>query len=238
MSNKFYWIGRLFSEYLQVYQEFEKIIFLYNEGQLTYHHIKDNTDQPKGVSRGGSFYRLKETAHKTRKFKDISGLESSFLWSVEVVCSDLFHEITPIRESLYKAYRNSCEIPKLREYIETQDSNSENYDLESSLEIILQTDEVSKNQIGDRFSSLKRLIDLPQRPFKSILKIEKDNHFIKRTIHFNMDSIKKVYGDEGFTNILKELYETDLDGFNQLYIDSLENKGFYDEAKKVKNSIK
>ncbi len=236
--NRFYWIGRLFSDYLEAYQKIERFEKKHQDGNLTYLDVKDDTAQPRKMyEKGGCFYRLKDMAHTAKKCGDLGDVESSLIWVIQIASSQTFHEMTRIRESLYETYKNAAEIPKLRDHVQDHDSSEDLSGIVSSLDILVEKDIRAHGQLDETFSNAKDLMDIPKDMFKSLLWRDRENHFIKRAIYVNIDSIRSVYGEEELGNMLSEFYGTDRTGFSELYRDSLLSKGFYDEVVSTDQSL-
>ncbi|MFP4656448.1 MAG: hypothetical protein ACLFNK_02615 [Candidatus Woesearchaeota archaeon] len=238
LANKFFFIGTLFSDYVELYKRFERLKESRIQGNLDYPMLKKDTDQPRTMyETGGSFYRMKEMAHDARKSEDLDGLESSLVWIIEIACSDVFHELTRIREALYQRYRNDTEMDKLRSCLQDEDNKHYNEEIRESLETILRIDENAESQIDGTLENIQTLIEIPKPNFKNLLKMERDNHFIKRALYVNMDGIKQVYGEDELYDMLYDFYGTDVEGFSLIYRESLLRKGFYEDAMKVNNSL-
>ncbi len=236
-GDKYYWTGRLFSQYAYIYRRFKHFENLYLSDMLDYHAVKDDTAQPRKVHEmPGSFFRLKEMAHSTRKLEDMTTMESSLLWVIEMASSDVFHEMTRVRETLYKAYRNSVEIPKLRKYMEISET-ADDYGIESYLDLIMRTDDDSRSQTRSTLDSVKTLLDIPQDPFLTLFKSMRDHHTIKRTICKNARHMDAIYPKIGLDGVVRIIYDTDIEEFMSQCRESFKRKGFVEEASRLEEHL-
>ena len=235
-DEKFYWIGRLFSQYLDASIKFNEFYEAQHDEEISYHIIAKDTNQPRRIHDNYSlFYKLKETAHKTRKLKTLDDVERSLCWIIESACSNVFHELTIIRESLYQSYRNQKEKKSLESCI--MDGNCGFDEISDSLKIINENDEYAKSKIEPTFEKLVKVVEIPKKMFRYLLKLEINNHFIMSSVYENFDKIRLVYGEEEAKDFLEDVFSMDEEKFLISYRDSLVSKGFYAEAININDKI-
>ena len=240
-DEKHFYLGRLFSEYLEASIRFREFSNFYDEKALSYPVLEEDTRQPRAFfDDGGIFFRLKELAHKTRKTyekENSDKFETSLCWVVETVCSDMFHGLTMVRESFYKSYKNSHHGNQLRVSDIKQEKGYGHEEVMESLELILEIDERSQVQAGNQFSDLNKIVDIPMKMFKYLLGAERDNHCIRMAIYNSLDNMKTLYGEEETQDFLRQVYGSDETDFFVECRESLIEEGYYDEAIKVNERL-
>ncbi len=237
-DEKYYRIGRLFSMYLDASVRFREIYDEFEQGTLSYSTIEDDTHQPRASYQdGGFFFKLKEFAHSARKVETLDGLEGSLCWIIETACSDIFHNLTIVRESLYQSHRNDIEKNKLEACLIRDNKSYGNEDIRKSLDTILESDAHTKNKIPDILEDIKKVKEIPKDMFRHLLYLEKDNHFIMYAIYTGLDKIKELYGNEYADSLIDNLYSCDETGFKIKMRNSFLSKGYFDEAEKLDNEL-
>ena len=237
-NHKFYHIGRLFSEFLTAHKKIQEITQLYSKGELSYNNIRKDTSQPRRFfDEGGFFYKLKELAHKTKKQENLDSMEKSLCWILETDFSNLFHRLTTARELLYQSYKNKEKANDLQLCLIRDNPQYHHSDITNSLNAIIESNNSAQSELESVLKDVKQLIEPSKEIFKRLIKIEKENHFIKYAIYNNLDDVKKVYGENNALDILNELYSCNEIEFKALFRDSLIEKGFYEDAKKINLSL-
>ena len=226
----------MFSQYLDASIEFNRLYEAQQSGEISYQMLAEETSQPITYYDNSSlFYKLKETAHTTRKLGTLDDVERSLCWIVETACSNLFHELTIIRESLYQSYRNEKEKRSLESCI--LDAGCRFDEISESLDVINENDEYARSKIGPTFEKLVSVVEIPKKMFKYLLSLEHDNHFIMNSVYENFDKIETIYGVENLPIFLKDVFGLDKEEFLTSYRDSLIFKGFYNDAVNINDRI-
>ena len=240
-NDKFFYLGRLFSEYLEASIQFKEFSKLYEEEKLSYTNLEEKTRQPRAFfDNGGLFFRLKELAHKTRKTyesEDSDDFETSLCWIVETVCSDIFHGLTMVRESFYKSYKNFDHGNKLRVSGIKENKGFGHEEIMDSLELILEIDGRSKKQAVNQFSDLNKIVNLPIKMFEYLIIANRENHFIKMSVYNNLEKMKTLYGPDDAETFLNTIYGIDEISFKTDCRDSLIEKGYYDVAVRLNDEL-
>jgi hypothetical protein len=217
---------RLFNDYLTAHEKVGHFIDLNNAGQLEYQHVDLDTKQPLRMDNEGFFYRFKQIAHLATKADDLSEHEQLLCSFIEDDISDVFRDMTIVRERLYKIYKHERRIAEI--------GTSSSPRIQKHLTRLQESIEENGRLLAPSLDEVLESLDEPKEDFIELVSDFRYNHFIMETFYNRFTSIDRVYSD--YMGLVEELYGEHVNLLTMLR-DSRNAKGYFEEAIQVNETL-
>jgi hypothetical protein len=184
----------LIRESISTYNLCREVIDLYAKGKLNFSRMEEFVDD-RGKS---SLYRLKQMCHELfRNVDDVTYREKFY----DITVGYIFHEAMKLRENVYQL-----------EYYKPQYTTLVNSEELTSLEkrVIHEFDLLihkAEKRLRVGLQEVKSLLRDLVAQLKDLLKLYRNNYLLPRFILENEKALIKIYGKNGFAELLGDMYE-------------------------------